>query len=99
MKYVIVKVELAGVERVFPFCFPERLTHATVAVRACRAVTDEFEEHAEVYSAGFCFLGDECYTDVECGSESLKIQKNEKQSFMDMRILNQREAMQGAMPC
>lgn len=99
MKYVIIKCEVAGVDRGFPIMFPERLTHCEVANLMVQAVNIEFRAHgAEVYSAGFCYI----YQDriqATSGSESLNIKKDKARTQQDERILNMPEAMGWMLPC
>ena len=95
MKYVIIKTEVCGNARVYPFIFPEALTHSEVARWVQRAVEREFNYPGEVYSAGFCLLhtAGGFYVSKH-GSESLKIATNEEHGDRDERILNMPRALQ-----
>ena len=96
MKYVIIKATVAGIARVYPFIFPEALTHSEIAVAALRAVRQEFSVPTDVYSAGFCWMGNSEWG-VTTGSESLRIEKSREQSHKDERILNQPNALQNML--
>lgn len=94
MKYVIVKALLVGIERVYPFIFPERLTHSEVAKWVEAAVMREFDDAgAKLYSAGFCHLYGNQWQ-AKHGSESLNIRPDPRQEFRDQKILNMPEAFQ-----
>lgn len=98
MKYVIITIEVAELPRVYPFIFPERLTHSEVAKWVERAVTREFDNpDAKLYSAGFCHIHKNEWQ-VEHGSESLRIKPDPRQGYLDHRILNMPDALQWMLP-
>lgn len=95
MKYVIIKTAESEIQRVYPFVFPEQLTHSEVAKWVQRAVECEFERPCEVYSAGFCDITPfGAYSVERHGSESLGIASNPNQISTDERILNMPNAFQ-----
>lgn len=95
MKYVIIKVG-GATEYVYPFIFSEKLSHSETARWVQRAVEREFKRPGEVYSAGFCHVYNNEWQ-TEHGSESLRIERNDRQGYKDHRILNQPDAMQNML--
>lgn len=96
MKYVIIGLE-SETPRAYPFIFSERLTHSEVARWAQRAVEREFKKPASVLSAGFCRIHENQWRATH-GSESLRIERDDRQGYKDYLILNQPNAMEDRIP-
>jgi len=96
MKYVIRKLTLAGVERYYHVIFPEMICHSSIDEGLQRALYCDFKDPGEKFSAGFChFYKGEWQT--EHGSESMNIKKDQRKGFVDYRVLNLPEAMNGML--
>lgn len=97
MKYVILKKEEKGFDRLFPVIFPEYMVHVVIAQGVQNAYFREHDDVLQIHSAGFCNWN---YVDQEwcCerGSESMCIKKGSNDdNFSDAQVLNMPEAMQG----
>lgn len=100
MKYVILKAEHScGAMRVYPFVFPEYMTHFFVERGMILSVQSEVPNvSVELLSAGFCYRdrpGHLFHWFCDSGSESLGIVGNDVRSREDECILNMPEALQG----
>lgn len=99
MKYIIIKVDAGSFSRYFPIIFPNNLVHKQVAERMRHMIGfDNLEGNAEIYSAGFCLIGNEQIDVSLHGSESLRIETDIEQRAIDFRILNLPACMQGILP-
>jgi hypothetical protein len=97
MKYIIFECDVADITRVFPFIFPEQLTHSIVAAHMQQALWKEYDEGPTIRSAGFCHIHNGEWQ-TERGSESLGVPKGHpSKGYEDYRILNMPNAMQGIL--
>lgn len=96
MKYVILvdKDTKLGVTRVYPFLFPSYCTHKFVAEYMVHMLGMKEGKSAKVLSAGFCEVYEQEWQ-VEHGSESLNIKRDDKAGMRDYRVLNMPQAKQG----
>lgn len=99
MKYVILIEEVTeGIQRAHHLIFPEYMTHAVVAESYQMGFWREENRAITIFSAGFCYPStsfEGLSWDVEVGSESLKVKKDQKNAMRDKNLLERPEAFQG----
>lgn len=100
MKYIILRRQYEGYDKVWPVVFSDRQTHAIVAKHMIKALNEEGVKQVEVVSGGECYPinGDfECeYGSVSLGfsREGLRVTVNHANA-RDEAVINAPDVLQG----